>query len=215
MTKAITSVAAMQLIEQGSLRSTIRRRSICRSSPSSWCSSRSTPRPAPTCARPPSPSPCAISSRTPPGSATASPSPTVRDFKPRAGEEYPVGPLLFEPGEKWLYSTSTDWLGGWSRRSPASSSRITSASTFSMPLKMYDTFYYVPADKQPRLVTVNRRQPTARWSRKPCSRQPSGFMPIGGGGLSSTASDYIRFTRMLLNGGEFEGARILSAKSWT
>src|SRR5204862_3334317 len=38
-------------------------------------------------------------------------SPTVRDFKPRAGEAYPVGPLLFEPGEKWLYSTSTDWLG--------------------------------------------------------------------------------------------------------
>ena len=36
---------------------------------------------------------------------------TVRDFKPRAGETYPVGPLLFEPGERWLYSTSTDWLG--------------------------------------------------------------------------------------------------------
>ena len=38
-------------------------------------------------------------------------SPTVRDFKPRAGEEYAVGPLQFEPGERWLYSTSTDWLG--------------------------------------------------------------------------------------------------------
>src|SRR6266478_10246421 len=37
--------------------------------------------------------------------------PTVRDFKPRAGEEYPVGPLVFEPGERWLYSTSTDWVG--------------------------------------------------------------------------------------------------------
>ncbi len=35
----------------------------------------------------------------------------MRDFKPRAGEEYPVGPLVFEPGEQWLYSTSTEWLG--------------------------------------------------------------------------------------------------------
>ena len=40
----------------------------------------------------------------------------------------------------------------------------------------------------------------------------SGFTPIGGGGLSSTAADYIRFTRMLLNGGELDGARVLSAK---
>ncbi len=38
-------------------------------------------------------------------------SPVVRDFKPRNGETYPVGPLVFEPGEQWLYSTSTDWLG--------------------------------------------------------------------------------------------------------
>jgi hypothetical protein len=45
------------------------------------------------------------------GLAYAFTDPTVRDFKPRAGEDYPVGPLLFEPGERWLYSTSTDWLG--------------------------------------------------------------------------------------------------------
>ncbi len=41
----------------------------------------------------------------------------------------------------------------------------------------------------------------------------SGFTPIGGGGLSSTAGDYIRFTRTLLNGGALDGARILSAAS--
>ncbi len=36
---------------------------------------------------------------------------TLRDFKPRAGEQYPIGPLLFEPGEQWLYGTSTDMVG--------------------------------------------------------------------------------------------------------
>jgi methyl acetate hydrolase len=37
--------------------------------------------------------------------------PTTRDFKPRPGENYPIVPLVFEPGERWLYSTSTDWVG--------------------------------------------------------------------------------------------------------
>jgi hypothetical protein len=36
---------------------------------------------------------------------------TLRDFKPRPGEDYPIGPLLFEPGARWHYGTSTDWLG--------------------------------------------------------------------------------------------------------
>ena len=38
-------------------------------------------------------------------------SPIIRDFKPREGETYPVGPLLFEPGERWHYGSSTDFLG--------------------------------------------------------------------------------------------------------
>ena len=55
-----------------------------------------------------------------------------RDFKPRAGETYPFGgPLLFDPGTRWHYSTSTDVSAGWSRRCPARSSRIISASTSS------------------------------------------------------------------------------------
>jgi methyl acetate hydrolase len=54
---------------------------------------------------------------------------TVRDFKPRAGETYAVGPLEFEPGERWLYSTSTDWLGRVVEK--VSGSRTTSASAFS------------------------------------------------------------------------------------
>ena len=36
-------------------------------------------------------------------------SPVVRDFKPREGEKYDVGPLLFEPGTQWIYGTSVDW----------------------------------------------------------------------------------------------------------
>ena len=138
-------------------------------------------------------------------------SPTVRDFKPRAGEEYPVGPLLFEPGERWLYSTSTDWLGRLVEKISGQPLEAYFRQRILDPLKMSDTFYYVPQDKQARLATVNRRQADGSMAKEPTQPPTAGFTPIGGGGLSSTASDYIRFTRMLLNGGELDGARVLSA----
>jgi len=139
--------------------------------------------------------------------------PIVRDFKPRAGEEYPVGPLVFEPGERWLYSTSTDWLGRLVERISGTTLEDYFRQRIFTPLRMSDTSYFVPADKQARLVTVNRRAADGSIAKDAVQPPVAGFMPIGGGGLSSTASDYIRFTRMLLNGGELDGARILSASS--
>ena len=136
--------------------------------------------------------------------------PIVRDFKPRAGEEYPVGPLVFEPGERWLYSTSTDWLGRLVEKVSGSPLEDYFRQRIFTPLAMTDTFYHVPADKQTRLVTVNRRQVDGAMVKEAVQPPTSGFKPIGGGGLSSTANDYIRFTRALLNGGELDGARILS-----
>ena len=79
------------------------------------------------------------------------------------------------------------------------------------PLGMADTFYNVPTDKEARLVTVHRRRADGTLAKDVVQPPTSGFTPIGGGGLSSTASDYVRFTRMLLNGGELDGGRILSA----
>src|SRR6266567_9077265 len=79
---------------------------------------------------------------------------------------------------------------------------------------MSDTFYNVPESKQARLVTVHRRQDGR--ADAPLTEQPNEPQrPVttfnGGGGLSSTASDYIRFTRTILNGGTLDGARVLSA----
>jgi methyl acetate hydrolase len=137
----------------------------------------------------------------------------VRDFKPHPGDDYPVGPLLFEPGERWHYGTSTDWLGRLVERVSGLSLEDYFRQHIFMPLGMPDTFYFVPKDKEVRLVTVNRRLSDGSLVKE--SQQPptSGFTPIGGGGLSSTASDYIRFTRALLNGGELDGARVLSAST--
>jgi methyl acetate hydrolase len=137
--------------------------------------------------------------------------PIVRDFKPRAGEEYPVGPLVFEPGERWLYSTSTDWLGRLVEKVSGQSLEDYFRQHIFTPLGMADTFYFVPKDKEARLVTVNRRIADGSIVRDSVQPPTSGFTPIGGGGLTSTADDYLRFTRALLNGGELDGARILSA----
>ncbi len=137
----------------------------------------------------------------------------LRDFKPRAGETYPVGPLLFEPGTRWHYGTSVDWLGRLVEKVSGLSLEDYFRRRIFTPLAMPDTFYFVPKDKEPRLVTVDRRRPDGSLVKETPQPPTSGFTPIGGGGLTSTAGDYIRFTRMILNGGELDGARILSADS--
>jgi methyl acetate hydrolase len=139
---------------------------------------------------------------------------TVRDFKPRDGEKYDVGPLLFEPGTQWIYGTSVDWLGRLVEKLSGRNLEEYFREHIFTPLGMSDTFYNVPDARQARLVTVHRRQggradaPLTEVPNQP-PRPATTFN--GGGGLSSTASDYLRFERMILNGGTLDGARILSA----
>jgi methyl acetate hydrolase len=136
---------------------------------------------------------------------------TLRDFKPRPGEDYPIGPLLFEPGARWHYGTSTDWLGkvveAVSGRPLDEYFRL----RITEPLRMADTFYNVPADKQARLVAVHHRDSNGVIVKDEVQPGPTINPIIGGGGLASTAADYIRFVRMILNDGELDGVRILKA----
>jgi len=141
-------------------------------------------------------------------------SPIVRDFKPRDGEAYDAGPLLFEPGTQWIYGTSVDWVGRLVETLSGKNLEQYFSERIFTPLRMVDTFYNVPTSKQARLVTAHRRQDGR--ADAPLTEQPNQPQrPVttfnGGGGLSSTASDYIRFERMILNGGMLDGARILSA----
>ena len=141
-------------------------------------------------------------------------SPVERDFKPRDGEKYEAGPLLFEPGTQWIYGTSVDWLGRMVEKLSGKNLEEYFHERIFTPLRMSDTFYNVPGPKQERLVTVHRRQdgradaPLTEQPNQP--RRPATTFN-GGGGLSSTAGDYIRFEQMILNGGTLDGARILSA----
>jgi methyl acetate hydrolase len=143
----------------------------------------------------------------------------LRDFKPQPGESYPFGgPLLFDPGERWHYSTSTDVVGKLVEKVSGQKLEDYFRQHIFAPLQMSDTSYNVPQEKGPRLVAAQQRAGERMDGAIGLQTPQPGLTiaePIGGGGLASTADDYGRFVRMLLNGGELDGARVLKAETVT
>jgi CubicO group peptidase (beta-lactamase class C family) len=119
-------------------------------------------------------------------------------------------PLLHQPGEVWEYSLGFDVLGRVIE--------VVSGQTFDQflqtrlfaPLLMVDTGFHVQEDKLARLVAVPGAQPAALSDGDVGKRQT--FFS-GGGGIVSTVPDFLRFCQMLLNGGELDGARILKPET--
>ena len=144
-------------------------------------------------------------------------SPIWRDFRPHAGETYPFGgPLLFDPGERWMYSTSTDAVGALVEAVSGQKLEDYFRQHIFAPLKMDDTSYNVPEAKGPRLVAQQQRGGDRMDGAVELQKPQPGLTiaaPIGGGGLVSTADDYGRFVRMLLNGGTLDGVRVLKAET--
>ncbi|MEO5867734.1 MAG: serine hydrolase domain-containing protein [Sphingomonas sp.] len=126
-------------------------------------------------------------------------------------------PLEFSPGSAWNYSISTDVLGAVVERVSGQKLPEFFRKRIFAPLKMDDTFFVVPADKIDRLtdcytfVPGKGRVMYDRGAESVWSRMPK--LVSGGGGLVSTALDYDRFCRMCLNGGELDGARIVGRKT--
>jgi CubicO group peptidase (beta-lactamase class C family) len=121
-------------------------------------------------------------------------------------------PLAFHPGTQWEYGRSTDVLGRIVEVvSGMSLGEFFQARIFA-PLGMVDTFFNVPPEKVGRVAQPMVEPATGR---RPNVADPNKTQRFesGGGGLYSTAPDYLRFTRMLLNGGEFDGVRLLSPKT--
>jgi CubicO group peptidase (beta-lactamase class C family) len=117
-------------------------------------------------------------------------------------------PLAHQPGEVWEYSWGVDVLARVIEVVSGQSFDQFLDSRIFKPLRMVDTGFYVPDEKRARLVDPIAGRRPALWD---VTQPPKLFS--GGGGLVSTASDYLRFCQMLLNGGELDGVRILSAKT--
>jgi CubicO group peptidase (beta-lactamase class C family) len=135
---------------------------------------------------------------------------TLADYIPRLGSV----PLEFQPGTKWAYSAEAgiDTL--------ARIVEIVSGQTFDKflhdrlfePLEMKDTCFYPAEALTPRIATL--------YQKTPMGLQKQNEMPFfnrtylsGGGGLFSTAEDYLRFGQMLANGGQLEGKRLLGRRT--
>jgi len=142
------------------------------------------------------------------------PSRSLEDFVATLG----ALPLEFAPGEAWNYSVSTDVLGLVVQRLSGRPFEAFLAERIFAPLGMVDTGFDVPADKIDRL-------PEAWWLHPEHGRivyDPAGaasdwakpaVLVSGGGGLASTTADYHRFCRMLLGGGSLDGVRLLGRKT--
>lgn len=134
-------------------------------------------------------------------------------FKPRAGETYPAGPLLFDPGTDWVYGTNTDMIGRIVEKLSGQNLETYFQKKILGPLKMADTSYNVPAEKHARLVNTWRRDEQGAFLENSRTSPRTTTRFSGGGGLYSTATDYLRFLRMLLNRGELDGVRILAPET--
>ena len=121
---------------------------------------------------------------------------------PPAGTVAPLTPLIFEPGTRWQYGTSADWTG----RLVEAVSGLTLEQAFQrnilQPLGMKDTTFILPAAKFDRLVSTNRRQADGSLKEDPRAMPAPPKAYNGGGGLFSTAPDYILFTQMILRHGQ-------------
>ena len=127
-------------------------------------------------------------------------------------------PLMYQPGERWMYNTGSYVLGVLIARAAGQPFEAFIRERIFEPLGMKDTAFWVPPDKLNRLAAsywVNIESGAldlydgiddSKWSRPPA-------FPDGGGGLVSTVDDYLAFGRMMLNGGQLGNERILSRLS--
>jgi len=121
-------------------------------------------------------------------------------------------PLLFDPGESWAYGASTRVLGLVVEAVSGQKIDAYLQARILGPLGMNDTSYLVPTTKYSRVVAVNARNASGKFEERPVPATIPATVQ-GDGGLYGTASDYGLFLRMLLNRGTLNGKRILSEQS--
>ncbi len=120
--------------------------------------------------------------------------------------------LLFEPGERWEYGVSTDWVGLAVEAATGQDLGAYFAEHIFAPLGMADTGF---GFDEARAAPLHTRLPEGGLAQIPslaASLDGAGYLS-GGGGLSGTGGDYMRFLRMILNGGALDGARLLETET--
>jgi CubicO group peptidase (beta-lactamase class C family) len=119
-------------------------------------------------------------------------------------------PLLFDPGDGWAYGISTDWVGLAVEAASGMKLDAYVGAHITGPLGMADTVFALDDRLKVRLVSNMARVDDGALLPFPINiGGGAGEFVSGGGGMSGTAADYLRFVRMLLNGGSLDGVTIL------
>ncbi|HLG82712.1 MAG TPA: serine hydrolase domain-containing protein [Bradyrhizobium sp.] len=124
-------------------------------------------------------------------------------------------PLVRDPGERWEYGVNIEMVGRMVEAASGLDLETYLQQHILQPLGMRDTSYVARPAWETRLAAVHARKAEGRLepiASPPVDEATREFFP-GGGGLYSTAPDYLRFLRALMNGGELDGARILTAET--
>ncbi|HEY3846883.1 MAG TPA: serine hydrolase domain-containing protein [Acetobacteraceae bacterium] len=128
-------------------------------------------------------------------------------------ERLAAAPLLYQPGTVWDYGLSIDVIGLVVEAISGQSLGAFLAQRLFHPLGMVDTHFQVPQDKAARLARPLPRDPDTNAAQSVPDRAQALRFECGGGGLASTALDYLRFAQMLLAGGVLGETRILGRKT--
>jgi methyl acetate hydrolase len=125
-----------------------------------------------------------------------------------------VPPLMFEPGTRWQYGMGIDWAGRLVEAVSGMNLEEYFQTRILRPLEMRDTSYLLPASKFDRLVSLYSRQDDGSLKQDPRVPPAAPKEFNGGGGLFSTTGDYVRFMQMILGNGQGSNkARILQPKT--
>jgi CubicO group peptidase (beta-lactamase class C family) len=122
-------------------------------------------------------------------------------------------PLAYAPGSTWEYSVSTDVLGALVEKVSGKTLDVFLRERIFSPLRMKDTGFAVAPEQQTRLAEAFATDPDTRQAVQLLDVRTAPRLLSGGGGLVSTADDYLRFAQMMLNGGTLDGVRIVSRKT--
>jgi len=141
---------------------------------------------------------------------------TVRYVKASGMPSTPSGkvaslrmPLVFDPGDKWEYGVNTDWVGRLVEAISGQPLDVYFREKIFAPLGMKDSGYVTSEEQRSRQARVHQRQADGTLVPQPLETQFTPEFWSGGGPLYSTGRDYLSFSQMLLRGGSFNGARLL------
>ena len=112
-------------------------------------------------------------------------------------------PLLFDPGERWFYGINIDWAGKMVEAASGKKLGKYMADHIFGPLGMTSTAFKITDDMRKRMAKIHHRGPDGKLAPDPALELPQEpEFEMGGGGLYSTAGDYLKFVRMMLNQGK-------------